>query len=131
MSFFDGMIYTPGESSACSDAIFTGLGAAINTIDTVKKIYLPYYWPNFQANIQDMLASGSGAVQDCDLNRLFSTVTKMITTEGLTELAARLAGAAAFELFDMIKILGEKTESPGAKARSVGRFLATTLNYHI
>lgn len=55
-----------------------------------------------------MLASGSGAVQDCDLNRLFNTVTKMITVEGLTELAARLAGAAAFELFDMIKILGQK-----------------------
>ena len=51
MAFFDGFVYTPGEESSCTEAIFTGFGAFINTIDTCKKIYLPYSWPNFQANL--------------------------------------------------------------------------------
>lgn len=131
MSLVSGFVYTPGESSTCSDTIFVGISAWINSIDTVMKFYLPYEWPNFQANIQDILASQSAIVYDCEIDKLFTTITHLPTTEGLSELGARLAGAAAFELYDVITIVGKKDVSWNVKAKKIGRLAATALNYHI
>lgn len=131
MSFVSGFVYTPGETSVCSETIFTYIGAWVNSLDSIKKIYLPYVWPNFQANVQDILASGSGVIYDCDANKLFTTLTHLISTEGITELGARVAGAAPFELFEVIDVLGDETIDTGTKARKVGRLSATILNYHI
>jgi len=61
-SFFTGFIYTPGQQTACSEDILTYFSAWVNSIDTIKKIYLPYNWPNFQVVMQDIIASGSGLV---------------------------------------------------------------------
>lgn len=131
MSLVSGFVYTPGESSTCSDTIFVGISSWINSIDTVQKFYLPYEWPNFQANLQDILASQSAIIYDCEIDKLFTTLTHLPTTEGLSELGARLAGAAAFELYDVIKIVGKKDVSWNVKMKKIGRLAATTLNYHI
>jgi len=131
MEFVSGFVYTPGETSECSETLFTYIGAWVNSLDTFKKIYLPYNWPNFQANMQDILASGSGVIFSCDANKLFTTLTHLISTEGITELGARVAGAAPFELFDLIDVLGDETVETGVKARKFGRLFASLLNYHI
>lgn len=130
-SFFTGFIYTPGEQTVCSESILTYFSAWVNSIDTLKKVYLPYNWPNFQVVMQDIIASGSGLIQTCDVNKLFVTLTHMFTTEGLAELGARVAGAAPFELLQVIQVLGDKEEQTAEKARQVGKLCATLLNYHI
>ena len=50
-SFTTGFIYTPGQQSDCSNSILVYFSAWVNSIDILKKIYLPYSWPNFQANL--------------------------------------------------------------------------------
>jgi len=77
------------------------------------------------------LASQSAIVYDCEIDKLFTTITHLPTTEGLSELGARIAGAAAFELYDVITIVGKKDVSWNVKAKKIGRLVATALNYHI
>jgi len=55
----------------------------------------------------------------------------MFTTEGLAELGARVAGAAPFELMQVIRVLGDKEAQKAEKARQVGKLTATILNWHI
>ena len=130
-SFITGFIYTPGETSICSESILTYFSAWVNSIDTIKKIYLPYNWPNTQVVLQDIVASGSEVIEMCDVNKLFTTVAHMFSVEGLAELGARVAGAAPFELIDAINAFGDETMTSGAKARKVGKLVASILNYHI
>ena len=130
-SYFSGFIYIPGESSECSDSILTSLTAWINSVDTIKKIYLPMNWPNFQVVLQDIVASGADISYTCDINKLFTTLSHIFTVEGVTELGARVAGAAPFELVQVVNTLGDKEASTAEKAKQLGKLSATILNYHI
>ena len=130
-SFVTGFIYIPGESSQCSDSILNSLGAWINAIDTTKKIYLPMNWPNWLVSAQDIVASGADITYTCDINKLFTTVSHLFTTEGLTELGARFAGAAPFQLIQTFDVLRDGEVSSAETARVVGGLVATLTNYHI
>ena len=130
-SFFSGFIYTPGESTTCSDSILINLSAWVNSIDVIKKIYLPMNWPNFQVVIQDIFASGADITYTCDINKLFTTLSHIFTVEGATELGARAAGAAPFELVQVINVVGDSESSAAEKAVQIGKLTATLLNYNI
>ena len=131
ISFVSGFIYTPGETGSCSESIFTYLGAWLNSIDVAAKIYLPYNWPNIQVVLQDIIASGSSVIITCDANDLFSTLTHIITVEGVSELGGRVAASAPFELIQMIDYLGDNTVSPVVKSKSVGKYVSILLNFTI
>lgn len=131
LALITGFIYTPGQTGNCSSAIFTYLGAWLNSIDAFPKIYLPWVWPLLQAVIQDIIAGGSAVIYDCDANKLFLTLTHLITTEGLSELGARAAGAAPFELYQLIVTFQDETIVAQEKARQCGKLTATLLNFYI
>ena len=130
-AFFTGFIYTPGESTVCSESILTCFSSWINSVDTVKKIYLPMNWPNFQVVVQDIIASGADISYTCDINKLFTTLSHLFTVEGVTELGARVAGAAPFELVQVVNTLGDNEATGAEKAKQVGKLTSTILNYHI
>lgn len=130
-SFFTGFVYTPGQTSVCSDTIMTYISSWVNSFDTIKKIYLPYNWPNFQVVLQDVIAAGDVVVSDCDLNKLFINLSHMFSREGIAELGGRVAGSAPFELLQMINTFKDKESSKAEKARQVGKLTATITNWHI
>lgn len=70
-------------------------------------------------------------IYDCNVNKLFTTLTHVLSIEGVSELAARVAGGAAFEVVDLVKALDDPTASSYKKAVQMGRVTSTALNYSI
>ena len=99
MSMVTGFIYTPGKESRCANSVFDSIGAWVNGVDVFAKIYMPWQWPRGQTVLQDIVASGTIVEMDCDLQKPLATITALISYEGLSEMGARLAGAAPFEIF--------------------------------
>lgn len=95
------------------------------------KLYLPWYWPEAQVWLQDQLTLSSGFYIDCKFDKAFTAVTHLITTEGLSELGGRVAGAAPFQLMDLIYAFGDSEMSGAAFATTLGRFSSVVLNYQI
>jgi hypothetical protein len=131
MGLVSGFVYTPGVESDCANVIFDYLEAWVNGVDDFKKIYMPWVWPQVQVAIQDVVATGQVVIYDCNVNALFTTLTHLITTEGIAELGARIAGAAGFEMVNMITLWTDETVSSYKKAESLGKVLSAILNYTI
>lgn len=131
MSMVTGFIYTPGKESQCAISIFDSIGSWVNGVDVFAKIYMPWNWPRGQTVLQDIIASGTIVEMECDLQKPFATITSLISFEGLSELGARLAGAAPFELFQIIAVFRDKESTSSMKWRQIGIGIAIVLNYHI
>lgn len=99
--------------------------------DVGKKAYLPYMWPNVQVSTQDIIYSGQGVMYDCNATGLFTTLTHIVSTEGIAELGARISGAAPFELVAFIGAVDDPTVSNYKKAQMFGKIMSTVLNYTI
>ena len=131
MGFTAGFQYTPGPESNCANKIFDYLGAWVNGIDDAVKIYLPWYWPEIQVALQDIIYSGQTVIYDCDVNQLFTTLSHLVSTEGVAEIGARIAGAAPFQIADMIAVFQEEDVSTYRKAYKLGQVVSVVLNYTI
>jgi hypothetical protein len=131
MGFVGGFVYTPGVVNVCADNIFDSLGAWINAVDDLKKIYMPWVWPEVQVTIQDIAGTAQATIYVCDVNKLFTTLTHLITTEGIAELGSRVAGVAAFELVEVITIWRDESYSKYKKAQVLGALVSGILNYTI
>lgn len=95
------------------------------------KIYMPWYWAEGQVWFQDQITLFSGFYIDCKFDKAFTSVTHLITTEGLSELGGRVAGAAPFQLMDLIYAFTDSEMSGPAFATTLGRFSSVLLNYQI
>ena len=67
----------------------------------------------------------------CDVDKLLTTCTKLVTVEGLSELAARALGAIPFEYMSLIAIFKDQEATDTDKGNSIGRALSVTFNYSI
>ena len=63
----------------------------------LARIYMPWYVPEAQLVIQDNIALLGGFYHDCDVNKLFDSLTGLLSQEGLSAAATRLAVAMQFE----------------------------------
>ena len=131
MAFMDGFIYTPGKESRCAVSIFHALTSWMNSIDIFTKIWMPWYWPRFQFILQDILYAGTVVDIDCDLTKLFTTITGLISFEGVSELGARVAGAAPFEIYALIASFSDEEATTRYVSRRFGSLFAVVFNYHI
>lgn len=129
MGFIGGFVYTPGTESECANEFFTYASSWVNGVDDISKIYMPWYWPEVSVSLTDIVATGQRVIYGCDVNKLFTTLTHLITTEGIAEAGARIAGAAPFEMSAMIASFNDDTASTYKKALGLGKVLSTLLNY--
>ena len=91
-----GFMYSPHQDNKCSETIMDSLIGWDNFFYIGAKIYYPWYWPESQVWLQDQLSLSSAFYIDCKFDKAFTSVTHLITTEGLSELGGRVAGAAPF-----------------------------------
>jgi hypothetical protein len=74
----------------------------------------------------------SGVYVDCSVDKAFNTATHLFSTEGLSELGGRLAGAYPFELSDCIeKYKNSNLYTTQERGMAYGKCISITLNYTI
>ena len=88
---------TAGTDSKCYDAAESFIIGLDTTTDIFSKLYIPAYWAEGQVQFQDITAISSALFVDCNLDKMFTTLTHLATSEGVSELTGRVAGAAFFE----------------------------------
>jgi len=82
--------------------------------------------------MQDLVATSSAVFVDCNVDKMFNTLTHMFTTEGVTELSGRLGGAAFFELSDCLDVWNDGDNFSTADASKIyGKCFSVLLNFTI
>lgn len=127
-----GLTYNKNAPSKCYDAFESFFVSFDTGTDILRKIYLPAYWSEGQVQLQDTIAISSGIYVDCNADKALNTITHLISTEGVSELGGRLAGAAAFELKDCWDAMKKNSPlSKDEKGYRYGRCISVFLNYTI
>lgn len=88
-------------------------------------------WPQLQVSLQDVVSSGQVVIYGCNINKLFTTLTNLLSMEGIAQLGARVSGAAGFEVVDMINDWTNPDISSYKKSVSLGKVVSTILDYSI
>lgn len=91
------MQYNKNDQSKCYDAAESFIIGMDTSTDILAKIYIPAYVAEAQVQFQDLIAVSSAIFVDCNVDKVFYTMTHLITTEGTSELMGRAAGAAMFQ----------------------------------
>ena len=127
-----GMSYNGNRNNKCYQAAEDTIVALDTQADILAKIYIPAYWAEAQVNLQDFIAVTSGVYVDCSIDKAFNTATHLITTEGLSELGGRLAGAYPFELSDCLEAYSTPEQFTTAeRGTRYGKCISVFLNYTI
>lgn len=77
----------------------------------VQKIYLPWYWEDLIYNIEDFTANNGALFSVCELDKLFLTLSGLISLEGAMEMLSRGVGS----IFTFIEV-GNICGDPGASS---------------
>ena len=133
LNFFRGLSYGQDTSnSRCYRAVEDLIISVDTTTDILRKIYIPAYVPELQVLIQDSVSVGAAFYIDCNLDQLFLTVSHLISTEGVSELTGRVAGALPFEISRCMAIYSNPEEyTTQEKGVAYGKCASIVLNYNI
>ena len=85
----------PGKCYSALQVMITDLSALSSILST---IYLPSNWANLALDARDLTAMTAAIYAHCDVQKLFNTLTSLVSTEGLSTLASRVGGGLIFEL---------------------------------
>ena len=132
LNLLTGMQYNSGASdSKCFDSA-ESIIIGFNTFsDIASKLYIPAYWAELQVQFQDTSALTSAVFVDCNLDKMFTTLSHLATSEGVSELTGRVAGAAFFELSKCVSARGDSELKGSEKAKIYGKCASVLLNFTI
>ena len=137
MGMASGLMYHPGTVNSCFSAIEGTLLSFDTFSNVIIHLYMPWYWPELQVVIMDTVTMSSDFYSSCDVDKLMTTCTKIVTVEGISELASRAVGAIFFEYKDLIKAFKKDKETKKFILSSyeigyyVGRAVSVTLAWTI
>lgn len=91
----EGLMFQPGYNSCYSS--IEGSLLSWDTFSVVLiHVYMPWYWSDLLVVTMDTITLSSGFYSYCDVDKLMTTCTKLVTVEGISELASRAVGAIFF-----------------------------------
>jgi hypothetical protein len=127
-----GLMYNSAAGpNSCFTAVESGLIASSNLFYVLTKSFIPWYVPEVQLVLQDNVALVAGYYKDCEINKFFDTMTTLISSEGLSTLGARAAGAYYFEYKNFTKTWSDDDATTFDKGSSFGSLFGALTNYHI
>ena len=132
-----GLMYHPGTVNSCFSAIEGTLLSWDTFSVVVIHIYMPWYWSDMQVVIMDTITMSSDFYSSCDVDKVMTTCTKLVTVEGISELASRAVGAIFFEYKDLIQAFRKDEETKKYLLSSyeigyyIGRAVSVTLAWTI
>ena len=131
LGMVNGLMYHPGSVHICVVA-FEGTLVNFDTFAAVaSRIYEPWYWADFIVSLQDMVALSSRIYADCTVDKLFNTLTHLISVEGFTELVARALGMIYFEFKDYVDTRNNPVAKSSDKGFQFGRVIAALLKFQV
>jgi len=132
LNMLTGLSYGGQGEGACYDAAESWIISWDTGTDVLKKLYIPAFWAEAQIQLQDFISITSAFYVDCDVNKLFNTVTHLVSSEGLTELSGRVSGAYFFEIRECQDCFREPDLcSKKEKGYRYGKCASIALNYTI
>jgi len=128
-----GMTYGDnGADSKCYNAAESFIISTDTSSDIIKKLYITAYWAEAQVTLQDFIAISSGLFVDCQLTQLFNSVSQLASSEGVSQVSGRVAGALPFEISRCIETYNDpKSFTTQEKGYRYGKCLSIILNYTI
>ena len=102
-----------------------------NGFSVFTKIYMPWYMPEVQYALQDMVALNGSFYLNCDVNKFFTVMTALISFEGLSEMGSRAAGSYFFEFATLKEVWADPQASSFAFGTALGGLFGNITNYHI
>ena len=124
-----GMSYD-ANSSSCYDRVEDIVILTDTLSDIVRKLYKPAYLSEFQVVTQDYIAQFSAVYLDCKIDKVIYTVSHITSSEGQSELTARVAGALPFEINTCIEVYQNPEKfSTQEKGQAYGACVSKILNW--
>ena len=99
LNLLTGMAYNgDATNSQCYLAAETMIISLDTSTDVFKKIWIPAYLAEAQIQIQDLIAILAAVNIDCSLQQVILNVSQLASSEGISTVSARVAGALPFEM---------------------------------
>lgn len=131
LNIAQGLAYNP-QNNQCYYALESFIISLDTSSDIFKKLYIPAFWAEGQVQTQDLLAISSMLYIDCKVSKAFTTISHIFSSEGVSELGGRVAGAYPFEIRKCQEAWGNKEEFDTAeRGYRYGKCLSIILNYTI
>ena len=134
LNALQGMQYnSAGNDSKCYDAAESFIIGLDTGSDILAKIYIPAYWAEGQVQFQDLTAVSSALFVDCNVDKMFTTLSHLATSEGVSELTGRVAGAAFFEFSKCFSVYSDDTNTytSAESSKIYGKCFSVLLNFTI
>ena len=104
----------------------------LNTISQLlTQFYDPRLWADAIMGVQNWVQLSTSVYANCDAQKLFNTVTALITTEGASTLGARLTGGFISDMPMNINTFLDSDKSEFDRFRALGNLFQTVFNYSI
>lgn len=132
----EGLMYHPGTTNKC----FSSIEGSLMSFDTftvvLVHIYMPWYWSDLQVVCMDTITMQADFYSSCDIDKVMTTATHLVTVEGLSELGSRALGAVFFEYRDLMTAFAKDEEGVSLFSAYeigvfVGRAISVTLAWTI
>merc|ERR1712072_1519129 len=129
---FKGLMYqdSPKGGSTCFGALAGQLASFDAFGQLMTKCYMPWYWSEVMVNFQDLNANLSGFYVSCKMDKLFYSLARLGSLEGITGLATR-GGGSVFQIMSLTKAFKDPTTSTMALGRSVGKLGGAIIDFKI
>ena len=131
LNIAQGLAYNPNNNS-CYNALESFIISLDTSSDIMKKMYIPAFWAEAQVQSQDLFAITSMLYVDCALSKMFTTVSHLFSSEGVSELSGRMLGAYPFEIRKCQECYNDPDSFDTAeRGFRYGKCLSVVLNYTI
>jgi len=133
LSLVGGLQYNQnGGTSSCYDAFESAVIGLDTTTDIFAKLYIPAFWSEGQVQMQDLVSVTSAVFVDCNIDKMFGTMSHLATVEGLSELGGRSLGAWPYEISTAIDTFSNSDNYTYQESGyNYGRLISIVLNFTI
>ena len=133
LNMLTGMAYNgDATNSSCYSASESLIIALDTSSDIFKKIYIAAYWAEAQVQIQDSVAILAGVYVDCSIDKIFTTLLHLASSEGIAEVTGRVTGALPFQIRKCQSVYNNPEDySTKERGNAYGQCVSIVLNYTI
>ena len=93
-----GLQYNAYSPTYCFMTIEETIASMRNILDLLSISYDPRVWAEILEGNSDLITYGATIYSECEIQILFNTLSGLISIEGASTLAGRMAGSLIFEL---------------------------------
>jgi hypothetical protein len=130
IGIFNGLQYQNNGFNPCIGTISGLMQSTENFGFLLQKIYMPWYWEDLIYNIEDFTATNGGLYDQCEVSKLFTTISGLFSLEGAMELASRAAGSI-FTFLEVGNICSDPASTSLECGAILGKAFSNVIDYKV